>query len=101
MPRGRRAGYVDPDMQNIASYLQQYAAIWDSRDKAYHNITIKCTQFEKLANDCGMEVSEVKKKYKTLRTEFRKVNNKSSICSGNDTANVINTRYLRICRSLS
>ena len=61
----------DSDLKVIAAYLEQYqpfGTVGRSTKK-----DLKNKQFKKMASDFELELTTVKLKYKTLRTEFRKV----------------------------
>ena len=59
--------------KKICLHLEFYPAIWDSTDSNFHKHEVKDREMTELAQECGISVAELTKKYRTLRTRFRKV----------------------------
>ena len=57
----------------LVEKLEQYPAIWDCSSPLYSDRIKKQQSFEQLAKEVGIDLQTVKTKYKTLRTNFRKV----------------------------
>ena len=60
-------------IKSLIDHLQSFPAIWDSNDECYHRRDVRDKQLEELATLCNANVLDLKKKYNSLRTRFRKV----------------------------